>query len=97
MQDGLVHISEMADAFVKNPTDVVSVQQRVSVTVLEIDLERNRIALSMKTASARIKVSSENKKTRRPKRNNRQPAAEKKRTALFTILSPEALGRKRRK
>ena len=96
-QDGLVHISEMADVFVKNPTDVVSVQQRVSVTVLEIDLERNRIALSMKTASAQIKVSSENKKTRRPKRNNRQPAAEKKQNRPFHNPFAEALGRKRRK
>ncbi|MDP4857419.1 MAG: RNA-binding transcriptional accessory protein [Desulfobacterales bacterium] len=96
-QDGLVHISEMADAFVKNPTDVVSVQQRVSVTVLEVDLERNRIALSMKTAPTRVKVSSENKKPRRPKRENRQPAAEKKPNRPFNNPFAEALGRKRRK
>ncbi|MDP4979172.1 MAG: RNA-binding transcriptional accessory protein [Desulfobacterales bacterium] len=96
-QDGLVHISEMADAFVKNPTDVVSVQQRVKVTVLEVDLERNRIALSMKTAPMRVKVSSENKKPRRPKRENRQPAAEKKPNRPFNNPFAEALGRKRRK
>lgn len=96
-QDGLVHISEMADAFVKNPTDVVSVQQRVNVTVLEVDLERNRIALSMKTAPMRVKVSSENKKPRRPKRENRQPAAEKKPNHPFNNPFAEALGRKRRK
>ncbi|MGM0451864.1 MAG: Tex family protein [Thermodesulfobacteriota bacterium] len=47
-QDGLVHISEMADRFVKNPADVVSVQQKVKVTVLEVDLGRKRISLSMK-------------------------------------------------
>ncbi|MGA9478475.1 MAG: helix-hairpin-helix domain-containing protein, partial [Desulfobacterales bacterium] len=96
-QDGLVHISEMADAFVKNPTDVVSVQQRVKVTVLAVDLERNRIALSMKTAPMRVKVSSENKKPRRPKRENRQPAAEKKPNRPFNNPFAEALGRKRRK
>jgi uncharacterized protein len=96
-QDGLVHISEMADAFVKNPTDVVSVQQRVKVTVLEVDLERNRIALSMKTAPMGVKVSSENKKPRRPKRENRQPAAEKKPNRPFNNPFAEALGRKRRK
>ncbi|MFZ1956512.1 MAG: Tex family protein [Desulfobacterales bacterium] len=96
-QDGLVHISEMADAFVKNPTDVVSVQQRVKVTVLEVDLERNRIALSMKTAPMRVKVSSENKKPRRPKRENRQPAAEKKPNRPFNNPFAEALGRKHRK
>jgi uncharacterized protein len=96
-QDGLVHISEMADAFVKNPTDVVSVQQRVNVTVLEVDLERNRIALSMKTAPMRVKASSENKNPRRPKRENRQPAAEKKPNRPFNNPFAEALGRKHRK
>jgi len=47
-QDGLVHISELADRFVKSPSDVVKVNQTVTVTVLDVDLERNRIALSMK-------------------------------------------------
>ncbi len=48
-QDGLVHISELADRFVKNPADVVRVQQKVEVTVMDVDLSRRRIALSMKT------------------------------------------------
>lgn len=47
-QDGLVHVSQMADTFVKNPAEVVKVQQHVTVTVLSVDLERQRIALSMK-------------------------------------------------
>ena len=47
-QDGLVHISQLADGFVSNPSDVAKVQQRVWVTVLEVDLERKRIALSLK-------------------------------------------------
>ena len=47
-QDGLVHISQLAEGFVRNPSDVVKVQQRVWVTVLEVDLERKRIALSLK-------------------------------------------------
>jgi uncharacterized protein len=46
-QDGLVHISKMADRFVKNPNDIVKVQQKVEVTVLEIDKARRRILLSM--------------------------------------------------
>ena len=96
-QDGLVHISEMADAFVKDPTDVVSVQQRVSVTILAVDLERNRIALSMKTAPAQVKVFSEDKKPRRPKRENRKPTAEKKQNRPFHNPFADALGRKRRK
>jgi protein Tex len=47
-QDGLVHVSQLADRFVKDPGDIVKVGQRVSVTVMSVDLERNRIALSMK-------------------------------------------------
>lgn len=53
-QDGLVHISELADKFVKNPADVVRVQQKVIVSVISVDLKRRRIALSMRsTKSAR--------------------------------------------
>lgn len=48
-QDGLVHISELADRFVKHPLDVVSVGDTVEVRVLSVDKRRNRIALSMKT------------------------------------------------
>ena len=48
-QDGLVHVSETSDTFVQNPSDVLKVQQRVHVTVLEVDLERRRIALSLKS------------------------------------------------
>ncbi|HRZ91512.1 MAG TPA: S1 RNA-binding domain-containing protein, partial [Candidatus Paceibacterota bacterium] len=48
-QDGLVHISQMADTFVKDPSAVVKAGQRVHVTVLDVDLERKRIALSLKT------------------------------------------------
>jgi len=47
-QDGLVHLSEMADRFVKSPADVVKVSQKVEVTVLAVDAERKRISLSMK-------------------------------------------------
>ncbi|MDD3778512.1 MAG: Tex family protein [Proteiniphilum sp.] len=47
-ENGLVHISELADRFVSNPTEVVSLHQHVEVTVLSIDMERKRIALSLK-------------------------------------------------
>jgi len=47
-ENGLVHISELADRFVSNPTDVVSLHQHVKVKVLSVDLERKRIQLSMK-------------------------------------------------
>jgi protein Tex len=48
-QDGLVHVSQLADRFVRNPADLVRVGQSVSVTVISVDLERNRIGLSMKS------------------------------------------------
>jgi uncharacterized protein len=44
-----VHISELADKFVKNPADIVRVQQKIEVTIMDVDLNRNRISLSMKT------------------------------------------------
>jgi len=47
-QDGLVHVSQLADRFVRNPSEIVKVQQQVWVTVLEVDLDRKRISLSMK-------------------------------------------------
>jgi len=47
-QDGLVHISQLSDSYVKNPMDVVSVGDIVSVRVMDVDLKRNRISLSMR-------------------------------------------------
>lgn len=47
-QDGLVHISQLADRFVSDPTQIVKLHQHVKVKVIEIDRKRNRIALSMK-------------------------------------------------
>ena len=47
-QDGLVHISELSDGYVKHPLDVVSVGDVVEVRVLSVDLQKKRIALSMK-------------------------------------------------
>ena len=46
--DGLVHISEMSDKFIKNPSDLVSVGDIVKVKVIKIDMERKKVALSMK-------------------------------------------------
>lgn len=48
-QDGLVHVSQIADRFVKDPADVVKVQQKVMVRVMEVDIPRKRISLSMKS------------------------------------------------
>jgi protein Tex len=51
-QDGLVHISHLADRFVQDPNDVVKVGDRVQVRVLSVDVQRQRIALSMKSGEA---------------------------------------------
>lgn len=47
-QDGLVHISQLADKFVSDPTTIVSLRQQVTVKVLEVDLKRKRLSLTMR-------------------------------------------------
>ncbi len=47
-QDGLVHISQMADRFISNPAEVVTLNQKVMVTILEVDVPRKRVQMSMK-------------------------------------------------
>ena len=47
-QDGLIHISALAEKFVKDPRDVVKAGQVVKVKVLEVDAKRNRVALTMR-------------------------------------------------
>lgn len=57
-QDGLVHTSQLANRFVANPNDIVKVSQQVEVTVKEVDLQRKRISLSMRTeANPAAKIS----------------------------------------
>jgi uncharacterized protein len=68
-QDGLVHVSQLADHFIKDPNEAVKVGQQVQVTVTEVDLQRNRIALSMKS-----KPDFE-KKERKPGIASQQPSA----------------------
>jgi uncharacterized protein len=66
-QDGLVHVSELAEGFVKDLHKVVKVNQRVKVRVLAVDLERNRISLSMREPGGRPEPKEERKlKERKP-------------------------------
>lgn len=60
-QDGLVHVSELADRFVKDPREIVKVGEIVHVRVLDVDLGRKRIALSMRSSST-AKMTGEAKK-----------------------------------
>jgi len=56
-QDGLVHVSQLADRFVIKPADVVQLQQHVKVRVMNIDIERKRISLSMKDLNHCVHIS----------------------------------------
>ncbi len=47
-QNGLIHISNLADKFISNPAEVIKLHQQVKVKVLEVDIQRNRIQLSLK-------------------------------------------------
>ena len=60
-RDGLVHISQMADRFVKDPNEIVTVRQAVVVTVIEVDVKGERISLSMKKNLPNPVVSSSKK------------------------------------
>jgi uncharacterized protein len=77
-QDGLVHVSHLADQFVSDPKEVVQVQQKVQVRVIEVDAARKRIGLSMKgqadkvaTASKKTKVTPKNQSFLKNKSKNR--------------------------
>ncbi len=69
-QDGLVHISELADRFIKDPAEVVQAGDRIEVRVLEVDLQRKRISLSAKKKNA---PKTENRKPPQTPRNNSRP------------------------
>jgi protein Tex len=56
-QDGLVHISEIADKFIRHPSEMVSVGDVVDVLVLSVDIQKKRIGLSMKQAKNQPKSS----------------------------------------
>lgn len=81
-QDGLVHVSQLADRFVKDPHKVVKVHQRVMVTVLEVDLKRSRISLSMKEKGDRAK-NGPKKKSVGPEKKERRSKPEKRTPGPF--------------
>ncbi len=76
-QDGLVHVSQLSNRFVSDPNEVVKLNQKVMVTVTEVDVNRKRIALTMKDSAAA------------PPENNKrnQPSPAKK----MTVKKPEPL------
>ena len=95
-QDGLVHISEISDKFVKNAGDVVKVHQKVMVTVLEVDLQRKRISLSMKSGQQVKKEAPLKKEAVKPApKTVRKPVREEKKPEqIFNNPFYEALRKK---
>jgi len=67
-QDGLVHLSQITNRFIKDPNEVLKVHQQVQVTVTEVDVNRKRISLSMKTDESKAV------NTPQPKKVYQQPA-----------------------
>lgn len=80
-QDGLVHISQVSNRFVKDPAEVVKVHQKVLVTVLDVDLERSRISLSMKDSQLQPRVVS---KTDERKKEEKRQERRLKQKSTFT-------------
>ena len=93
-QDGLVHVSQLCDRFIKNPAEEVKVQQKVMVTVTEVDLPRKRIALSMRAAppispATAGKTTSAPGRVRPPSPPDKPPAADWFTEALNRNRSPK--------
>jgi uncharacterized protein len=78
-QDGLAHVSELADRYVKNPNEVVKVHQKVMVTVMEVDIKRKRISLSMKKNPGQQQVKPKPEKKEQPGLQSLQQAFTKQR------------------
>ncbi len=97
-QDGLVHISQLSDRFVKNPSDVVSVQQKVTVTVMEVDLPRRRISLSMRSqpgekTQSKTKADRPNRAKPTPRRRPTKPSGKPTAPRPFNNPFADAFGK----
>jgi len=72
-QDGLVHISHLSDTFIKDPRDAVKTGNMVKVKVLEVDVARKRISLTMKTATDTAADPGSARVPQRPAKQPKQP------------------------
>lgn len=88
-QDGLVHVSELSDHFVKNPMEVVSVGDNVKVKIIEIDREKNNIALSMKGLN-KLAISSDSRtRGRKNKKDERRGNRNKNATPVIQEVTKD--------
>ncbi|WP_420126188.1 Tex family protein [Longimicrobium sp.] len=76
-QDGLVHVSELSDRFVRDPNDAAKVGDRVTVRVMSVDVPRKRIALSMKTQPGAVRPSGGGKPASAPQGGAGKPSQSK--------------------
>jgi uncharacterized protein len=79
-QDGLVHISMMSHKFIKDPRELVKAGDVVKVKVLEVDLQRRRIALTMKLDEAAPRNKSEQPSRTQPPQRAAQPPGDRDRS-----------------
>jgi uncharacterized protein len=102
-QDGLVHISMLADRFVKDPHEVVKAGDVVRVKVLEVDLKRNRIALTMRMSERPVQSKPNEQRDQRPQEKREQRAPQPSRQKAAPASQPgggalaEAFARARQK
>lgn len=83
-QDGLVHISHLSDKFVKDPKEIITVQQKVMVTVVEVDVARKRIGLSLKSDPfAEQPLAPQKHKSGKPQRKEKEASMESKLAMLL--------------
>ena len=88
-QDGLVHVSQLADRYVSDPNQVVTVGQRVKVRVMAVDLPRNRIALTMRSATTDAQPHGAPDRPR--PRGGAPPAPKATPPETFTVPKPGAI------
>jgi uncharacterized protein len=73
-QDGLVHVSQLSNKYVSDPNEVVKLNQKVQVTITEVDVTRKRIALTMKTAGGNERPSERRENNFKPSKPvNKKP------------------------
>ncbi len=77
-QDGLVHISQISDSFIKHPSDVLKVGDVVKVKVLGVDTVKNKISLTMKTTDCPHGIAVTNQKTDRERKESRKNAEKRR-------------------
>ncbi|MBQ8426303.1 MAG: RNA-binding transcriptional accessory protein [Clostridia bacterium] len=77
-QDGLVHISQISDNYIKHPSDVLKVGDVVKVKVLGVDLQKKKISLTMKTTELPHGIAVANQKTDRERKQGRRDAEKKR-------------------